>query len=153
MDQHEPDDTSPIEHELEVAVSRTRAWDAYVHGLSEWWHPGWTATGSGLDRIEVEQRDGLRIVEHGRDGREVVWGEVIETIPGERFGHTFRLTHEGDATTVLAGLSEHFDPENPDQWSYLNGARGMVMAQLRRMEIGPPDPPKRPPPRVRRRPQ
>jgi|GEM_PF-889108 len=106
MDQHEPDDTSPIEHELEVAVSRTRAWDAYVHGLSEWWHPGWTATGSGLDRIEVEQRDGLRIVEHGRDGREVVWGEVIETIPGERFGHTFRLTHEGDATTVLVTFAD-----------------------------------------------
>ena len=38
--------TSPIEHELEVSVSRTRAWDAYVHGLGEWWLPGWTASGS-----------------------------------------------------------------------------------------------------------
>ncbi len=106
MDEHDADDASPIEHELEVAVSRARAWDAYVHGLTEWWHPGWTATGSGLERIEVEQRDEPRIVEHGRDGREIVWGEVTETVPGERFSHTFRLTHEGDATTVLVTFAD-----------------------------------------------
>lgn len=101
MDEHDADDASPIEHQLEVAVSRTRAWDAYVHGLDEWWHPGWTVTGSGLDRVVVEQRDGLRIVEHARDGREIVWGEVTEAVTGERFAHTFRPTPEGDATMVL----------------------------------------------------
>ncbi|WP_306231561.1 SRPBCC domain-containing protein [Agrococcus beijingensis] len=92
--------TAPIEIELEVAVSRARAWDAYVHGLSEWWHPGYTATGAGLDRIEVDPHVGARIVEVGRDGREVVWGEVTDAVPGERFAHTFRLSHEGDASQV-----------------------------------------------------
>lgn len=94
------DGASPIEHELVVAVSRTRAWDAYVHGLGEWWHPGWTATGSGLDRIDVDPRQGSSIVEHGRDGRRVVWGQVTESVPGESFAHTFRLPLDGDETVV-----------------------------------------------------
>jgi len=94
------DERSPIEHVLEVAVSRARAWEAYVHGLGEWWHPGWTATGSGLDRIEVDPHEGGRIVEHGRDGRAVEWGEVTDVVAGVCFTHTFRLTHDGDASTV-----------------------------------------------------
>ncbi|MGM1029732.1 MAG: SRPBCC domain-containing protein [Actinomycetota bacterium] len=94
------DSTSPIELELEVAVSRARAWDAYVHGLTEWWLPGSTATGSGLDRITVDPHEGGRIVEHGRDGREVDWGEVTDAVPGERFSHTFTLSHDGDPSTV-----------------------------------------------------
>jgi Activator of Hsp90 ATPase homolog 1-like protein len=94
------DGTSPIEHELEVAVSRARAWDAYVHGLAEWWLPSWTATGSGIDRIEVDTHEGGRIVEHGRDGRSIEWGEVTDSVPGECFTHTFRATHVGDASTV-----------------------------------------------------
>lgn len=102
MDEHDraADGPSPIEHELEVAVSRTRAWDAYVHGLGEWWHPAWSATGSGLDRVTVDPHAGGRIVEHGRDGREVEWGEVTDAVPGERFAHTFRSRHDGVASTV-----------------------------------------------------
>lgn len=106
MDVHDavpPDPTgssSPIELELEVSVSRARAWDAYVHGLGEWWLPGSTASGSGLDRIAVDPHAGGRIVEHGRDGGEVDWGEVTDAVPGERFSHTFRLSDEGDASVV-----------------------------------------------------
>ncbi|MCH1882163.1 SRPBCC domain-containing protein [Agrococcus sp. ARC_14] len=105
MDEHDTaqagtDETAPIEHELDIAVSRARAWDAYVHGMSEWWHPGWTSFGTGLDRIEVEPHPGGRILEHHRDGDEHVWGEVVDAVPGERFSHTFRLSHGGDATIV-----------------------------------------------------
>lgn len=106
MDEHDDapsdpaDSTSPIELELELSVSRARAWDAYVHGLGEWWLPGSTSSGSGLDRIAVDPHQGGRIVEHSRDGREVDWGEVTDAVPGERFSHTFRLSHEGDASVV-----------------------------------------------------
>lgn len=106
MDEHDtaPHDpsagTSPIELVLEVSVSRARAWDAYVHGLSEWWLPGWTASGSGLDRITVDPHEGGRIVEHSRDGRETDWGEVRDAVPGERFSHTLSLAHDGDASFV-----------------------------------------------------
>lgn len=98
--------TAPIEIELHVAVSRARAWDAYVHGLSEWWHPGCTASGSGLERIEVDPHVGARMVEVARDGRQVVWGEVTDAVPGERFAHTFRLSHAGDATQVSVEFDE-----------------------------------------------
>ena len=94
------DPHAPIEHELDVAVSRTRAWDAYVHGLEEWWHPSWTRFGTGIDRIEVDPHAGGRIVEHSRDGDEREWGEVLDAEPGERFSHTFRVTDGGDATVV-----------------------------------------------------
>ncbi|WP_146792811.1 SRPBCC domain-containing protein [Agrococcus baldri] len=112
MDEHETaqpgaeHSTAPIEHELEVAVSRTRAWDAYVHGLEEWWHPGWTAFGSGIDRIEVEPHPGARIVEHGRDGSDREWGEVLDAVPGHRFSHTFHLTHDGDPTIVTVEFDD-----------------------------------------------
>ena len=100
------DDLSPFEHKLDVAVSRTRAWDAYVHGLGEWWHPGWTAFGSGLDHIEVEPHRGGRIVEHDRDGREHEWGEVLDVVPGERFEHTLRVSPDADATLISVAFSD-----------------------------------------------
>ena len=63
------DPHAPIEHELDVAVSRTRAWDAYVHGLEEWWHPSWTRFGTGIDRIQhlADQRPAAR--RHARELR------------------------------------------------------------------------------------
>jgi hypothetical protein len=54
-----------------------------------------------------------------------------------------------DSSNMIAGLSEQFDPSDPDQVAYLNGARGMVLAQLRRMKIGPPESPMRKPPQMR----
>ncbi len=55
-----------------------------------------------------------------------------------------------DASNVLAGLSEQFDADNPDEMAYLEGARGAVLEQLRRMKIQPPKPPMRPPTKMRR---
>lgn len=112
MDEHETaqpqteQSTAPIEHELDIAVSRTRAWDAYVHGLEEWWHTSWTSFGAGLDRIEVEPHAGGRIVEHSRNGEERTWGEVLEAEPGERFVHTFHLRNDGDPTVVTVEFGD-----------------------------------------------
>lgn len=98
--------TAPIEHEIDVAVSRNRAWDAYVHGLEEWWHRSWTSFGTGLERIDVEPHEGGHIVEHSRDGSEREWGEVLEAEPGERFVHTFHLSHGGDDTVVAVEFED-----------------------------------------------
>ncbi|MCR8670391.1 SRPBCC domain-containing protein [Agrococcus sp. HG114] len=100
------DDLAPIELEVQVAVSCARAWDAWVHGLTEWWHPAWTASGASLARIEVEPHPGGRIVEHRHDGRRHEWGEVTDAVPGSRFAHTFRLADEGDASTVAVDFAE-----------------------------------------------
>lgn len=54
-----------------------------------------------------------------------------------------------DSSTVLSGLSEQFNMEDPDQRAYFDGARGTIMAQLRRMKIGPPEPHKRRPPQIK----
>lgn len=109
MDEHDTaqtDTTSPITHELEVAVSRARAWDAFVHGLDEWWPPSMTVFGSGIDRIEVEPHQGGRILEHSRDGREGPWGEVLESEPGERFVHTLDRAQDGDRTVVTVEFDD-----------------------------------------------
>lgn len=100
------DPHAPIVHELDVHVSRARAFDAYVHGLGEWWHPGHTASGTGLDRIHVDAHEGGRIVEHARDGAEHVWGEILELVPGERFAHTFGLSHDDGPTEVVVTFAE-----------------------------------------------
>ncbi len=112
MEQHEvdqPEDrdlTSPIESSIVVAVSSDRAWDAYVHGMTEWWRPGLTGYSAGLEHIEVEPHEGGRIVEHARDGRERVWGEVQEAVPGSHFAHTLRLTEHGDVTTIAVEFED-----------------------------------------------
>ena len=61
-----------------------------------------------------------------------------------------KLYHQ--SSDVLAGLSEHINPNDPDQMQYLEGARGMILAQLRRMKIGPPTPPMRKPKQIEGRP-
>ena len=97
---------APIVHELDVHVSRARAFDAFVHGLGEWWHPGRTVSGTGLDRIDVQAHPGGRIVERARDGAEHEWGEVLLVEQGERFAHTLRLGHDGDPTEVVVSFSD-----------------------------------------------
>lgn len=109
MDEHEaaqPDSMAPIEHEITVAVSRERAWDAYVHGLGEWWHRSWTRSGAALEHIEVEPHAGGRIIEHTRDGEAHVWGEVTDAVAGERFEHTLGAFHEGDPSVVTVAFEE-----------------------------------------------
>ncbi|GAA3606186.1 hypothetical protein GCM10022266_19380 [Agrococcus terreus] len=100
------DPRAPIEHVVDVPVSRARAYDAYVLGLGEWWPQGSTASGTGLDRIDLEPHVGGRIVEHARDGREIVWGEVLEAEAGSRFSHTLSRSHDGSPSRVTLTFAD-----------------------------------------------
>ena len=62
-------------------------------------------------------------------------------LSGEELSERDKAKLYRDSSNVLAGLSEQFNLEDPDQAAYFNGARGAIMAQLGRMKIGPPDPP------------
>lgn len=91
-------DAGPAAHDherLELHVSRSRAFDAYVRDFGVWWHEG----RASRDELHVEQHEGGAIVRSGADDDEA-WGEVHEIDPGHRIRHSYRHTGEGSPTVT-----------------------------------------------------
>lgn len=86
---------------LELHVSRSRAFDAYVRDFGSWWQHGRTARAD----LHVEQQPGGAIVEHAPGGDETRWGEVHDIEIGSRIRHSYR--HGGEhAATVTAEFED-----------------------------------------------
>jgi uncharacterized protein YndB with AHSA1/START domain len=91
-------------HRLELSVSHSRAFDAYVRDLDVWWHRGRTRGTS----LRVDAVPGGSIVEHHADGSEDEWGEVLEVEVGHRIRHSYRLSEtETAVVTVQFTDGEH----------------------------------------------
>ncbi|WP_144720692.1 SRPBCC domain-containing protein [Agrococcus jejuensis] len=87
----------PHSHDhLELHVSRSRAFDAYLRDLGSWWLHG-RAPRSDL---HVEQHAGGSIVEHASGVDERPWGEVHEIEPGRRVRHSYRYAGERSAVVT-----------------------------------------------------
>lgn len=105
MDEGTDDRFAPIRHHLELPVSHARAFDSYVHGIGEWWHPRWTANGNNFDTVTIDAQPGGSIVECARDGNTITWGEVTELEPGRLIVHSYWLAHEGDPSIVRVSFT------------------------------------------------
>ncbi|GAA2173789.1 hypothetical protein GCM10009846_17150 [Agrococcus versicolor] len=112
--EHDTDETVPTAetttggadgaYRVDVAVSHSRAFDAYVRDLDVWWHRGRTR-GTGL---RVDAVPGGAIVEHHADGTEEPWGEVLEVEQGDLIRHSYRLSEtETAVVTVRFTAGEH----------------------------------------------
>ena len=89
---------------LELHVSRSRAYDAYVRDFGSWWQHGRTPRTD----LHVEQHVGGAIVEHAAGGEETAWGEVHEVEVGSRIRHSYR--HAGEHPAVVT--AEFHDGEH-----------------------------------------
>lgn len=78
---------------LELHVSRSRAFDAYVRDFGSWWQAGRTPR----DELHVEQHAGGAIVQR-TGGEERPWGEVYDVEPGHGIRHSYRHAGEHPAT-------------------------------------------------------
>ncbi|SDH75777.1 SRPBCC domain-containing protein [Agrococcus jejuensis] len=90
------EDAAPRDHEhLELHVSRSRAFDAYLRDLGSWWLHG----RAHRSDLHVEQHAGGAIVEHAAGSDERVWGEVHEIEPGRSVRHSYR--HAGEHPAIV----------------------------------------------------
>lgn len=89
---------------LELHVSRSRAFDAYVRDFGQWWQHGRTQRTD----LHVEQHAGGVILEHAVGGEETPWGEVHEVEVGSRIRHSYR--HAGEHPAVVT--AEFHDGEH-----------------------------------------
>ncbi|MFC7431270.1 MULTISPECIES: SRPBCC domain-containing protein [unclassified Agrococcus] len=80
---------------LELHVSRSRAYDAYVRDFGQWWQHGRTPR----TVLHVEQHAGGAIVEHAVGGDETHWGDVLDVEVGSRIRHSYR--HAGEHHAVV----------------------------------------------------
>lgn len=81
---------------LELHVSRSRAYDAYVRDFGSWWQTG----RAPRDELHVEQHAGGAIVQHA-NGEQQPWGEVHDVEPGHAIRHSYRHGGEHPATVAV----------------------------------------------------
>lgn len=70
------DDFEPLVHSLELPISHARAFDAYAHGMREWWPRSLAHVGAALADIHVDAAVGGHIIERDERGEEHSVGEV-----------------------------------------------------------------------------
>ena len=73
-----------IEETRRVPGDPRSAFDAFTHGLSDWWPRDYTWSQSALDAIWIEPAAGGRARQRDRGGAEQVWVLVEAAEPGAR---------------------------------------------------------------------
>lgn len=117
--------TETIRKEIFVDASPETAFRVFTEQIAEWWplHK-YGIFEEERDRVDFEDSDGWRLVERAKDGRESVWGKVLDYEFASRLrmtwhpGRSFEempteiqltFTADGDGTTVVL---EHSGWEN-----------------------------------------
>jgi uncharacterized protein YndB with AHSA1/START domain len=99
----------PIVHSYELLCPVDRAFDVYVNGIGEWWHPNYTANAHSLRTVRIEPGPQGRIVAIHDDIGEDVWGEVSVWEPPHRLEHSFTLAQSSHHPSRI---SVEFKPQD-----------------------------------------
>lgn len=87
-----PATIAPIVLDLVVPCPPDRAFDYFTRDIGRWWplstHSLGQADAAG---VHFEPREGGRLIETERDGRELVWGSVTDWKPGTRLAFSWHL--------------------------------------------------------------
>lgn len=91
--------TTPVRREVVVPVGAERAFTLFTDQIGAWWPIGdvYSVFGAGAT---VSFRDGV-LVEVAPDGREAVWGEVLDWRPPNRFRITWHPGRDATAATEV----------------------------------------------------
>lgn len=83
---------SSIVKEIEVPLSKSKAFEVFVNGLNEWWPKEYTWSQNKLKRILIEpEKDGL-CTEIGPYDFHCDWGRVIEFEKDERIAMKWQIS-------------------------------------------------------------
>jgi len=81
-----------IEKEIEIPLSKRRAFEAFVNGLNEWWPKEYTWSQENLQQILIEpEKDGL-CIEIGPYNFRCDWGRVTEFEKGNRISMKWQIS-------------------------------------------------------------
>lgn len=123
--------TEPLVVEFAVAAPPAHAFAVWTGRTALWWPPGHTVSGAPA-RIDVEPREGGRIVETGPAGERHVWGEVLVWEPPARLRYRWHLFFDpAEATEVEVT----FTPTD--------GGTAVRLVQTGWDRLGPAGPPRR----------
>jgi len=100
------DALAPIEHSVDVPLPPEDAFRLFTEDLAAWWPIGTHSVAAGRggrpDAVEVEPRQGGRIVETLPDGRRAEWARFTDWAPGRRLAmRWYPGRDEGEATDVV----------------------------------------------------
>ena len=96
---------APLKMSFDVACSAEHAFTVWTSGISSWWPPDHTVTGSRDLVIVVQSRVGGRIYERTSDGVEHDWGQVTVWEPPTQLAY---LWHLGRDATEPTEVDIHF---------------------------------------------
>jgi uncharacterized protein YndB with AHSA1/START domain len=99
--------TETIRKEIYVAAAPETAFRVFTEQIADWWPLGkYGMFHADADSVTFEERDGWVLVEKAKDGRESVWGEVLEYELASRLRMTW---HPGkDAATMPTAVEVTF---------------------------------------------
>jgi uncharacterized protein YndB with AHSA1/START domain len=89
--------TEPITKEIRVDASPETAFRVFTEEIGAWWP---LDRHSVLDGVQTVVFENDRIVERAADGRESVWGEVLELEVAARLRFTWHPGRDDDPTEV-----------------------------------------------------
>jgi uncharacterized protein YndB with AHSA1/START domain len=103
----ESDDPDRLSLNFEVGVGLEHAFRTWTTRAGLWWPRSHTVSGDP-DTIVFEPHVGGRIVEHGRDGSDHVWGEITLWDEPHRIGYRWHLFFDpSEATLVTVTFEPH----------------------------------------------
>ena len=104
-----PGPFSPIRKSVTVAAPAEKAFRRFTAEMSSWWPLASHSVGQrDSESVTMEGREGGRIVERIRGGRECVWGTVTAWEPPRRVAFTW---HPGDDPARAQDVEVRFTPE------------------------------------------
>lgn len=92
----------PIRHQLVVAPTPVEAFDAWVDGIGQWWHPAYTPDPAGFVGAGIEPRVGGRVYLVDATVGDVVWGRVLAIARGALVVHTSTLAQTPEHPSRIA---------------------------------------------------
>jgi len=96
----------PIRHQVRVACSPERAFEAFTVEMGAWWDPDYSPDPASYTGIRVEPLvGGIVALVHG--GAAYAFGEVTVWEPGERFAQTWTLAMD---PSHPSSLDVRFEP-------------------------------------------
>lgn len=81
----------PVRHEVVVGCTPVEAFDAWVDGIGQWWHPDYSPDPAGFRGAVIEPRVGGRVYLVDATLGEVEWGRVLAIARGALVVHTSTL--------------------------------------------------------------